>query len=88
MKTSESTLKKFEISRALSYVPDERLQDIDNFIKFILYQSNIKTDSIKKEPETLAGIWRDKGFDKIPDLDQEIKNLRKELSNQILERHK
>jgi len=88
MKTNENMLKKFEIIRSLSYVPDERLQEIDNFIRFILYQSRIETGRRKKEPATLAGIWKDKGFDKIHDLDKEIKKMRKELSNQILEKFK
>jgi len=88
MKTNENTLKKFEIIRALSYVPPERLQDIESFIQFILYRSKIKTGIREKEPSTLAGIWKNKGFDKIPDLDKEIKTMRKELSNQILEKFK
>jgi hypothetical protein len=87
MKTNENVLKKFEIMRALAYVPAERLQEVDTFIKFILSQSNIKTDKRKKEPETLAGIWKDKGFEKIIDLDKAIRNIRKELSNQILDRY-
>lgn len=88
MKPNENTLKKFEIMRAISYVPDERLQEIESFIKFILYQSKIKTGKRKKEPATLAGIWKNKGFDKIPDLDKEIKKMRKELSTQILDKFK
>ena len=88
MKTNESVLKKFEIMRELSYVPDERLEEVDNFIKFILYRYNIKAGTRKKEPGTLAGIWKNKGFEKIPDLDKEIKNMRKELSDQIIARHK
>ena len=87
MKANERVLKRIEIVRQLSQVPSERLSDIESFVKFILFQSNIKTPSKPKEPKTLAGIWKNKGFEKIKDLDREIKSLRKELGNQILERH-
>ncbi|MCK5057352.1 MAG: hypothetical protein KAT34_11890 [Candidatus Aminicenantes bacterium] len=88
MRANENVQKKFKIMRALSYVPEERLGEVDNFIKFILFQSNIETRNKKDEPATLAGIWKGKGFEKIADLDKEIDSLRKELSDQILTRHK
>lgn len=88
MKANESVLKRIEIVRQLSQVPAERLNEIESFVKFILFQGNIKSRKKEKEPKTLAGIWKNKGFEKIKDLDEEIKSLRKELGNQILERHK
>jgi hypothetical protein len=88
MKANESFLKRIEIVKQLSQVPVERLNEIESFVKFILFQGNIKSPIKKKEPETLAGIWKNKGFEKIKDLDGEIKSLRKELDNQILERHR
>ncbi|MCK4765043.1 MAG: DUF2281 domain-containing protein [Candidatus Aminicenantes bacterium] len=88
MRPNENVLRKFEIMRALSYVPDERLREVDNFIKFILQQSNIRVKTKKDEPDTLAGIWKGKGFEKIADIDKEIGSLREELGNKILERHK
>ena len=86
MKANENVLKKLEIIRQLSYVPAERLKEVESYIKFILFQSNINTPVKGKEPKTLAGIWKDKGFEKIKNLEGEIKSLRKELSNQILDR--
>lgn len=83
-----NVLKKFEIMRELSYVPPERLDEVDSFIKFILFQSDIKTGSRAKEPKTLGGIWKNRGFEKIKNLDQEIRKIRKELGDQILERYK
>jgi hypothetical protein len=87
MKANENVLKRIEILKQISQVPAERLSEIESFLKFILFQSNIKTTIKQKEPKTLAGIWKNKGFEKIKDLDSEIRNLRKELDNQILERH-
>ena len=71
----------------MSAVPDERLNEIDAFIKFILHQCKIKTTGKKKEPATLSGVWKDKGFDKIPDLEGEIKKIRKDVGRNILERY-
>ena len=88
MKANENALRKLEIIRELAHVPYERLKEVDTFIKFILSQCKSPTKKRHKEPKTLAGIWKNKGFEKISDLDQEIDNIRKELGTQILERHK
>ncbi|MCX6579218.1 MAG: hypothetical protein NT166_03455 [Candidatus Aminicenantes bacterium] len=88
MKTNDSVLTKYAIMRELSYVPPERLNEVETFIKFILFKSKTSMNKRKREPKTLAGIWKNKGFEKIANLDEEIRNLRRELGNQILERHK
>lgn len=88
MKTNDCVLKKYAIMRELSYVPPERLNEIDAFIKFILSQSKTRINNRKREPKTLAGIWKNKGFEKITDINEEIRNLRRELGNQILERRR
>lgn len=88
MKVNENILKKLEIVRALSYVPNDRLDEVESFIKFVLSQSNGNRVQKREEPETLAGIWKGKGFEKIADFDTEIKHIRKELSSKILQRHK
>ncbi len=85
---NEAVLKKFEIMRDLSRMPEERLQEVFSFIKFVLSQGDQTGKTSRKEPKTLAGIWKGKGFENIPDIDKEIANLRKELDHQILERHK
>jgi hypothetical protein len=88
METNENVLKKYAIMRELSCVPPERLNEVDTFIKFILSQSKIRINNRKKEPKTLAGVWKNKGFEKITDIDKEIIKLRQELGNQILEGRK
>ena len=42
MEANESVLKRIEIVRQLSQVPAERLNEIESFVKFILFQGNIK----------------------------------------------
>jgi hypothetical protein len=88
MKPNDSFLKRYAIVRELSYVPPERLNEVDTFIKFILFQDKVGVKGLKREPKTLAGIWKNKGFEKIVNIDEEIIGLRQELGNQILERHK
>ena len=47
-----------------------------------------KTGSRIKKPKTLGGVWKNRGFEKIKSLDAEIREIRKELGDQILERYK
>jgi hypothetical protein len=39
---------------------------------------------LKAEPRNLCGIWKNKGFEKVADLENEIKEIRHELSDSIL----
>lgn len=79
------SVSKAQIIKELTLVPQERLSEIENFIKFILAQNKIQT--AKKEPATLAGIWQNKGFENIIDIDKEIRDIRKTLSNDILRKY-
>lgn len=76
MKTNDCMLKKYAIMRELAYVAPERLSEVDTFIKFILSQSKIRINNRKREPKTLAGIWKNKGFEKITNIDEYIRKLR------------
>lgn len=71
-------LKKIEIMSNLSFVPTEKLEEIDNFIKYILYATNVK----QKKPVSVRGIWAGKGFEKI-DIEKELKTLRKDLQDKL-----
>lgn len=79
----KSTVRLQEIVKGLEEVPDERLVEIENLIKSILSQSRQKKD---KEPKTLKGIWAKKGFEKIVDLEGEIRKTRIEIQNQLLKK--
>ncbi|MCD4792459.1 MAG: DUF2281 domain-containing protein [Bacteroidales bacterium] len=68
----------------LSDLSENKLEKVHTFIKFLLYK-NKETDK-KKEPKTLNGIWKNIGFEKILDINAEIKTLRKETSDNILNR--
>jgi hypothetical protein len=80
-KSTAADLKRKNILRNLEEIPAERLEEIEVFLQQIVSQSQSKK---VKEPKTLKGIWANKGFEKLVDLESEIKNIRKELSNQVL----
>jgi len=81
-----SAVNTIEISNLLSFVPDEKLETVKTFLKFMLFESEINFEKQIKN-KTLKGIWKNKGFEKFENLDSEILNNRKELSDSILSRN-
>ena len=69
-------VKLREILRDLESLPAARLEEIDRYLKSLLSRKPARR---KKEPKTLRGIWAEKGFEKIINLEAEIKSGRKEL---------
>jgi hypothetical protein len=76
-----TALKITEISKELSMLPAEKLDEVKDFIDFILSQKKTK----KKKIVQLEGIWEGKGFEKL-NIGKELKTIRKELSKTILKR--
>ena len=74
-------LKIAKINKDLTLIPEDKLDEVVNFIEFILSKSKTK----KRELVNLEGIWEGKGFEKL-DLEKELKVARKELSESILKR--
>lgn len=66
--------KKIEIISKLSFVPVNRLDEVQRLIEFIL----ISTKTQKKKTISVRGIWENKGFEKI-DIEKELKDLRKNI---------
>ena len=77
---STATIDKIELKEKISLLPEERVNEVKSFIDFILAQSEM----IKQTPTNLCGIWKNKGFEEINDLDSELKDLRKEMNDSIL----
>ena len=71
-------LKRVEIISSLSFVPPEKLDEISNFIQFVLYKSKAK----QRKPISVRGIWQNLGFENI-DIEQELKNIRKEIRTNL-----
>jgi hypothetical protein len=70
------------IKSKLNKVPGDKLAEVDGFIDFILTRSA----SARKSAEKLEGIWEGLGFDKIPDLEHSIREIRKESEETLLKR--
>ncbi len=75
-----SAIKKTEIIRELSFIPDEGIDRIRVYIESVLNDLNLPA----RNNRSLKGIWKDRGFEKIADLENEIKEARKYLGNSIL----
>ncbi|MGE5342340.1 MAG: hypothetical protein ACM3SY_12760 [Candidatus Omnitrophota bacterium] len=50
--------KKIEIMVKLAFVPANRLDEIQQFIEYILFTAKTQ----KKEPISVRGIWENKGL--------------------------
>jgi len=75
-----AAIKKTEIVRELSLIPDNKLDSIRLYINAVLTESK----PLAKNNRSLKGIWSNKGFEKIADLEDELKEARKQLSEAIL----
>lgn len=78
-----AAIKKTEIVRELSLIPDNKLDSVRMYIHSILNEAK----QLTKSNRSLKGIWsNNKGFESIADLENEIKQARKQLSDTILKR--
>lgn len=68
------------MKRNLEEIPPARLAEVDRYLKSLRLKKKLKV----KQPDTLKGIWANKGFEKIIREESEIILLRKELGQQIL----
>lgn len=78
----QSILSVDKIKQKLSKIPDDKLMEIGDFIDSILVKSQKSSPSIVK----LEGIWEGLGFEKIQNLEPDIKKIRKEDSNSIMKK--
>ena len=77
-----TAIKKIEIVNALSRVPASSLDKIKAYIETFVAAPDKPT---QRNP-SLKGIWKNKGFEKINDLDTELKEARQQLGSSILAR--
>ena len=82
MGTATMTINK--IKSKLAEVPVEKLPVIFNFIEFVLQKSKPRPKNIVK----LEGIWKGLGFEKINNLESEIRDIRKKSGQMMSERIK
>jgi hypothetical protein len=66
-----------KVRKNLSKVSTDDLNKVNNFIESLLSKQKSKDSNIK----SLEGIWADLGFENIINLEDNIKEIRKELSS-------
>lgn len=77
-----NSVKRMTIQKEIDLIPESRLDEVKLYIETILSQADVN----KPKPVSLKGIWKDKGFAKIKNLETEIQNLRKNLSISVLDK--
>jgi hypothetical protein len=78
---SNAGLKIAQINKHLAMIPAHKLDQVEEFVSFILARKKIKAKGVVK----LGGIWEGKGFEKL-NYKKEMKSLRSDLSKAILKR--
>jgi hypothetical protein len=77
-----AAIKKMEIIDALAHVPDADLDKIKTYLDTIIAESGRQ----KAPSRSLKGIWKDKGFEKITELENEVREARSGLADSILKK--
>jgi len=81
---NKTLIVRKNIIHNLNLIPAEKLQEVDTYVKFILFQTGKNNLPDTENIETLSGIWEGLGFEKTINLDDEIDSLRNELGKSIL----
>ncbi|MCH8293868.1 hypothetical protein IH992_22520 [Candidatus Poribacteria bacterium] len=72
---------KSKIKWNLTQLSPEEVEEVNNLVQSLLEQKKTERRIVN-----LEGIWEGIGFEKILDLEGEIKKIRKELAEQLLRR--
>ena len=78
---STTGLKVAEIKKDLALLPEDKLDEVKDFISFVLSRNKEK----KKKIVQMKGIWKGKGFEKL-NIEKELKVARKEMAESILKK--
>ncbi len=78
---STTGLKVSEIKKNLALLPEDKLDEVKDFISSVLSRDKEKNKIIVQ----MKGIWKGKGFEKL-NIDNELKVARKEMSESILKK--
>ena len=79
---SSRAIELTEIKRDLAKLPESKLAEVHDYIRQRIPNSNGDERNIK----SLEGIWEGLGWEKIEDLEGELRQIRKENAAQILKR--
>lgn len=76
-------INRSRVKQNLFRIPKARLAEINDFIEFVL--SKTETGRLKRV-ERLEGIWQGFGFERISDLDKNIREIRDESEKAMSDR--
>ncbi len=79
---SNTAIKRMELASELSLVPDDELDLVQAFLASVLARSQVNRSS-----QSLQGIWRGSGLERIDDLEAAVREARHELGAAILKRN-
>ncbi|MBI3600182.1 MAG: DUF2281 domain-containing protein [Nitrospinae bacterium] len=72
-----------DIYKELSLLPNDKLNEVRDFIEFVLSRQQTQKRKVVK----LRGIWSNKGFEKIGNLEKELKTIQKEFTESFFKRN-
>lgn len=75
-------MAKSTIIQEVSRIPDTSLATVKNYLDALVKRG--QTSSLGNQ--SLQGIWKDAGFEKLGNLEHELHEIRQELQNSILQR--
>ena len=78
---STTGLKVAEIKKDIALLPEDKLDEVKEFISFVLTRNKEK----KKKIVQMKGIWKGKAYEKL-NINKELKVARKEMSESILKK--
>ncbi|MEI6705913.1 MAG: hypothetical protein WCK96_02135 [Methylococcales bacterium] len=70
-----TALKQLEISQQLTFLSDQQLEQIDQYLKTLFTPATENNQSLK-------GIWQNIGFEKLDEI-TELKQVRQELNQPV-----
>lgn len=77
-----AAIKKTTIIQELSRIPETSLDTVKSYLDTLLKDIQVPPPT----NQSLKGIWQDAGFEKISNLEDELRTIRQELQNAILTR--
>ena len=78
---NQTALTKLEIYRDLSFLQETELQALK-----IVIEKMVNKTTEKSTQSSLKGIWRDKGFERLGELESALRQVREEMNASILKR--
>jgi hypothetical protein len=76
------TISRHKIRKNLNKIPPNVLKQVSDYIEFLLEKHARHERRILK----FEGIWQGLGFEKLVDLESQIRDLRKETNDSLLKR--